>query len=302
MKKIVVTGATSMIGTALIEKAVAEGVEVYCIVRPDTKRMDRLVQSDLVHPIIGSLDSLKEIDGIPFNCDVLYHFAWAGTGRQDRNDARLQENNICYTLDAVELAERTGCHRFIGAGSQAEYGPVYGVINENTCCRPVLAYGMAKNAAGALSRILCESKGIEHVWGRIFSVYGPHDNDGTMLNYAIDCWNRGECAKLSSGQQMWNYIYEIDAGRMFYEMGKDSTKPGIYLVANPESIPLRKYIEILRREYGDNARTQFAESQKGTLPGLNVDMRRTIEILGFNHFVSFEDGIKKMIGRDGLSD
>ncbi len=95
-----------MIGTALIEKAVAEGVEVYCIVRPDTKRMDRLVQSDLVHPITGSMDSLRTIDGIPSDCDVLYHFAWAGTGRQDRNDARLQESNICYTLDAVELASK----------------------------------------------------------------------------------------------------------------------------------------------------------------------------------------------------
>ena len=55
LKKIVITGATSMLGTALTEVAVREGTEVYAVIRPNTKRSDRLIPSPLVHPVDGSL-------------------------------------------------------------------------------------------------------------------------------------------------------------------------------------------------------------------------------------------------------
>ena len=40
----------------------------------------------------------------------------------------LQNLNVKYALDAVRLAKRLGCRRFIGIGPQAEYG----VQNKNT--------------------------------------------------------------------------------------------------------------------------------------------------------------------------
>lgn len=188
-----------MIGIALTEVAIREGTEVYAIIRPDTKRRDRIIKSPLVHVIYGSLESLNEVNEIPEDCDAFYHFAWSGTKKTERDNPQIHEKNIKYALDAVELAKKCGCHRFIGAGSQAEYGPVDGIIDETTKFNPVTAYGIAKYAAGILSKKMCEQKGIKHIWGRIFSVYGPHDNEETMLSYAIDCFERGETAKFSAG-------------------------------------------------------------------------------------------------------
>ena len=42
-------------------------------------------------------------------------FPASGTVGEARNDMHLQTGNIAYTMDAVELAERLGCHTFIGA-------------------------------------------------------------------------------------------------------------------------------------------------------------------------------------------
>ena len=94
-----------MIGTALTEVAVDRGTEVYAIVRPNTKRMERLPQSSLVHTIEGTIDNLSKIKGLPTDCDVFYHFAWAGTSKDVRDDPALQLENIRYTLDAVDEAE-----------------------------------------------------------------------------------------------------------------------------------------------------------------------------------------------------
>lgn len=295
MKKIIITGATSMLGTALTEIAVNEGIEVYAVVRNETKRIDRIINSPMVHLVFGSIENLKVIKDIPNDCDVLYHFAWAGTDKTLRDNSLVQERNIKYTLDAVELAELTGCHRFISAGSQAEYGPVKGIIDEMTGYNPVLSYGIAKYAAGILSKKLCQKKGLDHVWGRVFSVYGPHDNEGTMLDYAIKCWLKGEPAKFSSGMQYWNYLYEKDAGQFFFDLGNPAVPPDTYFVANTESAVLRDYIETMMRVFGPTARSEFADSNADSLSGLKVNMHKTISILGQRELVSFEDGIRQMI-------
>ena len=295
MKKIIITGATSMIGVALTEIAVRKKTEVYAIIREDTKRRDRIIDSPYVHVIYGSLDKLQEIEGIPTDCDVIYHFAWAGTGKESRNNPDVQEKNIRYTLDAIKLAEKTGCRRFVGAGSQAEFGPVEGIIDEKTPCSPNTAYGISKFAAGALSRKYCEIMGIEHVWGRVFSVYGPHDNEGTMIDYAIKCWKKGETARFSSGRQKWNYLYESDAGEMFYRLGGSSVSPGTWFVANPNSKVLREYIGIMKEKYGEGARIEFDEATGRNSVGLDVNMEFTIKEMGYSPKIEFEDGISKVI-------
>ena len=295
MKKIIITGATSMLGTALMEVAIRENSEVYAVVRPDTNKIDRIISSPLIHVVYASLENLNEINKLPSNCDVFYHFAWAGTNKAMRDDPQIQEKNIQYTLNAVELAERLGCGRFIFAGSQAEYGIVNEVINEKTKFNPVTSYGISKYAAGILSRKLCNKKKIEHIWGRIFSVYGPHDNEETMLNYAFDCFSKGKIAKFSSGTQFWNYLYETDAGEMFYRFGLDYVPADTYFVANPESKILKKYIETLINIYGGNVNVEFSHVSSVDTTSLNVDAQKTLEVLKYKPRVNFEEGIRKML-------
>lgn len=295
MKRIIMTGATSMLGTSLTEIAVRKGVEVYAIVRSNTNRIDRIIKSPLVHIVYSTLDNLKNVKEIPRDCDVLYHFAWAGTGKEQRGNPLVQEENIKYTLNAVELAERTGCQCFVFAGSQAEYGPVYEIINEKTVPSPVSSYGISKYAAGLLSKIACETRNIKHIWGRVFSVYGPHDNKGTMIDYAMNCFFNNKTAHFSSGEQYWNYLYESDAGELFYRLGLRGVPSGIYCIANTESRKLRDYIQTMIKECGDFNRIEFDPEINSRIPGLNVDMTKTVKTVDYVPKVKFEDGIRKVI-------
>lgn len=295
MRRIIVTGATSMIGAALIGEAVREGTEVYALVRPRTGRLDRLPDSGLVHVIGSELDGLKEAEGIPGGCDALYHFAWAGTGRAERDDPAVQAGNIRHTLDAAELAARCGCRKFIGAGSQAEYGPVDGIIGAGIRFSPATAYGAAKYAAGLLSRRLCEGYGMVHIWGRVFSVYGRHDNEGTMLAYAIDRFLREEPAVFSAATQMWDYLYERDAGKIFLSLGKYAGESRAYRIASGRARPLREYIEEVREAFGGNAECVFAGGGGGPLAGLQADVGDLERDIGSLPQTPFREGIAEMI-------
>ncbi len=296
MKKIVVDGATSMIGVSTIETAIEKGTEVYAIVRNNTKRIDRLPHSNLLHVVHGSLDDLKSISDIPGDIDVYYHFAWDGTSKDDRNNPFIQEKNIEYTLDAVDLARRCGCKKFIGAGSQAEYGPRETAINDNTPFAPQTSYGIAKFASGQLSRKLCEQYGINHVWARVFSIYGRFDNDGTMLSYAIDRFLKGEVAHFSQGTQRWNYLNERDTGMIFYLLGCVDRCRGEYRIANTYSKPLREFILELAGFMGTLELCDFAESNNSVQAyGIDTLDENLFETISYWPRISFEDGIKEMI-------
>lgn len=295
MKSAIVTGATSMLGVALIEQCILNGVEVLAIVRPNTKRIERLPRSKKISVIEASLDSLKEVD-INKSYDAFYHFGWLGTGKGERNDPVLQESNIRITLDAVNLAKRTGCKKFIGAGSQAEYGPRTSLTGPKSATSPQIPYGVAKLAAGSLSHLYSKENNITHIWARVFSVYGQNDNAGTMIDYAIDKFKNNEKALFSEGSQNWNYLYEKDAGVFFYLMGARCESDAIYCVGSDVTKPLKEYVLDIANIMGCEDKCEFAPKQEGAVAAsLIPDISTLIEDTGYKPATSFRDGIKEIL-------
>lgn len=295
MNRVIVTGATSMIGVALINECIAHHVEVLAIVRKHSMRKERLPETELLEILeceMGQFGSIKRREKA---YDVFYHFAWACTSKETRDDPLLQEENICCTLEAAKLAYRLGCRKFVGAGSQAEYGRVEHMIRPDTAVNPHLSYGIAKYAAGRLSHKLCERYGMIHIWGRIFSVYGSNDNDGTMLSYAIDQFVRWKAARFSSGLQMWDYLHEDDAGRIFYLLGECVDQDRIYCIASGESRPLKEFILEMQDAFGSDAKCEFAPDAGCPSEGLQADVSELFRDISYRPDVKFEEGIKKMI-------
>ena len=77
MQRIIVTGATSMIGVALIEECIKHGTEVYAVVREGSKKRSRLPESSLIKFADCSLEHLDRLpEMISQECDTFYHIAW----------------------------------------------------------------------------------------------------------------------------------------------------------------------------------------------------------------------------------
>ena len=192
---------------ALCAKLLAEGVTVYAVTHPGSARAALLPQDARMHVVpcdAAELAALPEL--IPEKADAFFHFAWAHTIGPGRNDMPAQIENIRYTIAACRAAAQLGCQVFIGAGSQAEYGRVEGVLTAQTPCLPENGYGMAKLCAGQMSRVECQTLGVAHIWTRILSVYGPHDGPATMISGTIRKLLHGEKPALTAGIQLKDYI------------------------------------------------------------------------------------------------
>lgn len=298
MKRVMITGPTGSIGTALIEVFIQHEVEVLAVCRKGSKRIDNIPKHPLVKIIHCDLDSLLALDvSQTGTIDTLYHFGWDGTFGNSRNNAQGQLMNIQYTLDAVELAHKLGASAFIGAGSQAEYGRVEGVLDAKTQTFPENGYGIAKLCAGQMSRILCEQKNMRHIWTRILSIYGPYDGEKTMIMSTIAALLNGEKPNLTKGEQKWDYLYSKDAGKAMYLLGEKGISGKIYCIGSGMARPLIEYIKELRDVINPDAQLGIGEipyADKQVL-FLCANIDDLTKDTGFIPSYSFKDGIKETV-------
>lgn len=312
--KVVITGATGAIGHALIAECIKQNIEVLAICHRGSKRagmladeVGRMLQSKRVGLDCELPDRLIKIKylnldeyatGLPsMPYDIFFHMAWSGTTGASRNDEALQQQNAAYSLDAVRLAKMLGCHTFVFAGSQAEYGRVEGKLTADTPTYPENEYGKYKLQAGETTRALCESLSIKHIWARILSVYGPYDSKTSMIMSAISKLRNGEIAEFTKGEQQWDYLYSADAANALLLAAMKGKHGRIYPIGSGSVRALSEYIQILKNQIDPHAQIEL-----GAVPYaprqvmyLCADISQLKQDTGFEPKTEFEDGIREIL-------
>ncbi|WP_124065189.1 NAD(P)-dependent oxidoreductase [Clostridium sp. E02] len=303
---IVVTGATSFLGRALVDELL-KNHSVYAVVRPGSKNIGSLNKDrDNLTIIERELEQLHELNQeIKEPCQAFYHFGWDGSGSENRMKPLVQKKNVEDSLKALEGARRLGCRRFLFSGSQAEYGIHSRAMSEETECRPVSEYGKAKLEFSqmAISQTREWKKAgvsqMDYLHARIFSVYGPGDHPWSLVESCLRAFGSGDYISLGECTQMWNFLYLTDCIRaliLLMEQEKESGS-GIYNVAGPEreTRPLREYIRMMYVGMGGHGSYSFgllkpnAEGPANLIP----DIKRLEQDTGWHPQVSFLEGIKR---------
>lgn len=290
--QIVMTGATGFLGRALCKELAENGHEVTVLVRPESAEKAKTLTADTVIEL-----PLEESEKLTGEYDVFFHLAWNGSGGEARNDYGIQMKNLLYMEKALKAAKRCGCQKYIGAGSQAEYGVVREKAKEDeTVPKPFMMYGAAKLACLHMGRVLAEQLGITFVWPRIYSVYGPRENDPTLLGYVARTLREGKVPELSTCENMWDFMYITDFTRAMRILAEQPEAEGIYHVASGESRKLREFVEVERDVIRPGAELRFGArktDEKRTF-WMEPEVERLKE-LGFECEVGFEQGIRKIL-------
>ena len=252
MKAIVVTGATSMLGIATIKAALHDGVnKIYAVVRPDSSNINRLPKSKKIVVISSKLEDYHLLtDLIQEECEAFYHFAWEASRKDSKDryfDVEVSYRNIGYALQAYEAARKLHCKNFVGAGSQSEYGNLRNEIQRpDDIASPVTALGIAKDTIRRLLFIKSRESGPNVQWIRIFSVYGIYDRKNTLISMLLDKMFKQEDVELTKCTQIWDYLFESDAGEAIYLAGKEGTESNVFCLGSGICKPLKEYVEEIR--------------------------------------------------------
>ncbi len=298
IQNVIITGPTGVMGIAIIKMCIARNIGVLAICRKGSPRLSALPKGKSVTIIEADMDDYEYLK-LPKDrkYDACFHLAWEGTFGEKRNDMQVQVKNIQNTLHALKLAYAAGCKVFVGAGSQAEYGRKNERITPLLSTNPETGYGIAKLCAGYMTRLESKKKGIDHIWMRVLSVFGPGDGENTLIESTISKLINQERVPLTAGEQIWDYIYSSDAAEAFLLAAEYGVSGKVYCLGSGKARQLKDYVKSIKNMIGGNGQLGFGDIpySENQVMCLYADISELEKDTGFRTKVPFEEGIKEIL-------
>jgi nucleoside-diphosphate-sugar epimerase len=273
---------------------VAQGRDLALLLRPSSSigRIAHLL--DKVTLIYGDMTSISQNrDQIArFGPDAIAHLAWHGAKGADRNSAE-QASNVLASVELYRLAIELGCRRFVGLGSQAEYGPCPARSDEQVPTRPTTVYGAAKLSTYCLLDRMAAADGASFAWLRLFSSYGPGDDPSWLIPYMTLRLLAGEKPALTKGEQQWDYIYVDDAAAAVIAL-LDSDATGVFNLGSGQASLLSTLISKIRDLIDPNLPLGFGEIpyRPDQVMHLEADITALRQATGWIPKMPLDEGLK----------
>ena len=225
--KVLVTGATGLLGGHVAELLSARGDQVRALVRrsSDRRHLERLARVELFEGTIDHLDRLVEaVDGM----DAIVHCAGLVKARSTDEFFAV---NVGGTSNLVQAARgvRGAIKRFVHVSSLEACGPSFdGLPVDVSQESPVTAYGRSKLAAEKV--VIAAKDQLPVTILRPGAIYGPRD--GEILE-AFKSIQRGLLPLVDGGRAKGMWIYATDcAAACIRAIEADVPSGRIYFVDN----------------------------------------------------------------------
>lgn len=300
MRKIVIAGATSFIGKALIKSLFDRKYDIIAIVRKNSKKIKEIPYNDKINILELNLNEYHKMGQEVGSVDCYISLAWNGTRGNERNNEILQNENYTYNLQGFESMLKVGSLCLISVGSQAEYGNVLGKIKEDTKCTPNTEYGKAKLKLYRELKILTERYGVRYLEPRIFSIYGLGDFENTLIMNLIDKMQKNEDCNLTECTQKWNFLYVEDAANAIISLYESNCPSGIYNLASEDTRYLKNFVEEIHKLLGSDSVLNYGaiESPATGIVSIDPDITKLLKNTDWKPKIKFSEGIKVMLNKD----
>ena len=298
MTRVFLTGATGFIGSKILRHLLRGGHTVAALVRPECdpwRVRNCLDQTTLIDGRMEDIDGCRDALAI-FRPQAIIHAAWNGVDNAER-DNPFQAENVVSTTRLLVLAAELGAGAFVGLGSQGEYGAVDRSIDETVPTRPTTLYGMAKLAASQMCGLICCQHGIRFAWVRVFSTYGPDDNERWLFPYVLSALRKGERPSLTTCEQRWDYLYGDDAAAAIAGVALTAGASGVFNLGSGRAPRLKETVEMLRDLAAPGAELGFGEVafRKDQVMHLQADTTRLTKITGWTPRWSLRRGLANTV-------
>lgn len=240
MKRVLVTGASGFIGRHCLPLLADREYEVFAVARQTSTNPPgvRWCKADLLD------ESQTKALLAEVRPSHLLHLAWY----TEHGKFWRAPDNFAWVRASMTLLEafhHAGGQRFVQAGTCAEYDWRAGhCLEYETALLPSTEYGTCKNALQQLTAAYAAGTGMSGAWGRIFHLYGPHENPARLVPYVITALLRGQEALCTHGEQVRDFMHAQDTASAFVSL-LDSRVEGPVNIGSGQAIALKEVIGII---------------------------------------------------------
>lgn len=292
MKKVLITGASGLLGKAVLRHLINTKKYDVFAVTTNVKHLEHFAGITIIECDLTRENERQELME-KVQPDIFVHLAW----NQAVENFRMSDTNLLWlniSTHLLYLFEQFNGTRFIFAGSSSEYDGATGVFDESVDVVPASLYGLSKKTFNLFAENYCKVRHIEYVGMRLFTIYGSEDEHSFgAIPSALCKLSRGEKLVCNSPETTRDYIYVEDAASVVEQL-LEHTFCGIVNVASGQARTMREVFQ-----YIGNAMNKSECVVMNENPSESKRFEADIQLLKSLHmegiYGEFEKNINKVI-------
>lgn len=295
-RRVLVTGARGFLGSHLVDRLVALGVQVHAVSRrgpvPRTSTV-RWSLLDLGDPqeTAGLIDVVRP--------EVVFHLAGEVTGARDVGLVLPSfRSNLQSTVNILTAVAERGSAQVVLAGSLEEVG----IAGDGAA--PSSPYAAAKWASTGFARMFTDLWGLPIATLRVSMAYGPGQRDRRKLvPYVIESWLEGRVPRLTSGARKVDWVYVDDVVDAFIAAARVPGTSGVMDIGSGSSVSIRDVVGMIGRVLGVDVEPDYGALQDRPLDrDWLADISVARKVIGWRPTIGLEQGLVETVRwyRDSL--
>lgn len=288
--KILVTGGTGFIGSALIKKLINSKNEILVLTRKRKKKLRNI----FFHKCnLNKEESYKKKIEI-FKPECLVHLAWEGIPNFSKYNCDRNIKNSKTLINAVLKSKL--CNKIIVSGSCFEIFKNKGKSDEKTKICYNNFFSKSKNDLRIWLKNLNKKYIFDYIWLRIFYVYGPGQRSDSLIPYVINSIKNNQKPNISNYCNIMDFIYVYDLIKILKFFINKKSINGIINVGSgkPENVyNICKLIEFKINKKNTYFKKNFLKKKRKIY--FWADIKKLFTIMDNLKFTNLSLGIKKTI-------
>jgi len=325
--KIIVTGSSGFIGSALTIKLLSAGHTVlgldnhndYYDISLKEARLSRNMAFDKFTHSLLDISSSEKIMNLfsAFNPSCVVNLAaQAGVRYSIENPTAYISSNIVGFVNVLEACRVNKVAHLVYASSSSVYGALTSPIfsEKQSVDHPLSLYAATKKSNELMAHSYSNLYGLPTTGVRFFTVYGPWGRpDMALFKFTKAIINDEKIQVFNNGlhNRDFTYIDDIVDGLMSIISSPSQKndnwsglKPDpassncpwrIYNLGRNSPIKLLDFIRVIERAVGKKANIEYLGLQDGDVPNTLADISLAKSQLGFNPKVTVEEGVRNFI-------
>lgn len=289
--RIIVFGATGLIGTHLVEKLLNRGFEVTGTSR---RFPQKPVSSKLYHHVILDISKKEDFKKLTEKYDCVFNMAaHIAPGYLTTEALPCLITNALGTLHILDYMTKKGISRLIHSSSVTVYGkPKRRIVNEHSPTNPIIVYGVSKLTAEKYCHMYSNLHDLKITILRYGSVYGPGLNQRTALPLFIEkALSNKEIILYGDGTRNQDYVYVDDViTANLLTMQKKIT--GVFNIGSGLKTTMRELAETIIEVFLSKSLIRY-DPKKIQEFSIGIDITKAKRELGYKPQYNLKTGLQK---------
>ena len=293
MNRVLVTGGSGFIGSHVVDKLLAVGLEpvIYDL------RQSAHHDPDEVETVIGNLLDGETLRGAVDGCDAVAHLAaYADVGVVAEQPVDAEETNARGTIAVLEAARITGIRVVYGSTIWVYCASGEGLIDEEAPLGlPDHLYTASKLAGEMYCTSYAELYEVPCTILRFGIPYGPRARPAAVIPTFVSKALRGEPLTIAGdGMQTRRFVYVEDLAEGVVSAIERGEKNRVYNLAGDETVTIRELADIVSQQVGD-MEIVHTPGRNGDFGGAVICNERAAEELGWRASTPLREGVRRYL-------